>query len=60
MTGFVETMAQWAAARALRWREDRGATTVEIVLWTVGLAGIIVVLLAALKAYVDGKLGSLS
>lgn len=60
MTGFVETMVQWAAARALRWREERGATTVENVLWIAGLAAIITALLVGLKAYVDGKLGSLS
>ncbi len=60
MIGYLETMAQWAAARFLRLREERGATTVELVLWIVALAGIIIGLVAVLKTYLDGKLGQLS
>jgi Flp pilus assembly pilin Flp len=60
MVSYLETMAQWAAARALRWREERGAmTTTEVVLLTVGIATIVLVVVATIQGYLNGKLAQL-
>lgn len=53
--------AQWARRSevAERLREDRGSSTVEVVLWTLGLSGLALTVGAIIYALVVGKAKSI-
>lgn len=59
MISYYRTMAQWMMARVSRLRDDRGSASVENVLWIVGIAAVVVAVVAWITTYVMGKLAQL-